>query len=103
IRLKAVLATIGVLVVAACGASPGPQPSATPLSTIELKYRLLAQLGPLDYCDPDSYPLARDVTPAYVAARLTDIAARDPQTYQAILVHHHLTPPLNQQQEQQVY
>ena len=102
-RLGALLPTIGVLFVAACGASPGAQPSALPLSSIELKYRLLAQLGPLDYCDPDSYPLARVVTPTYVTARLTDIAAHDPQTYQAIVAHHHLTPPLNPQQELQVY
>lgn len=102
-RLRALLPTLGLVFVAACGGSQGAQPSPTPLSTTELKYRLLAQLGPLEYCDPDSYPLARQVTPAYVTARLSDIAARDPQTYQAILAHYHLSPPLNQQQELQVY
>jgi hypothetical protein len=107
-RRNALLATLGLLFIAACGGSPAAHtpatsPSPTALSTIELKYAVIAQLGPLEYCDPDLYPLGREVTPAYITARLSDIAARDPQTYQAILAHDHLTPPLTQQQEQQVY
>ncbi len=102
-RRSGLLATLGMLVIAACGGSPAAHPSPTPLSTIELKYALIAKLGPLEYCDPDLYPLGREVTPAYITARLTDIAARDPQTYQAILAHGHLSLPLTQQQEQQVY
>jgi hypothetical protein len=102
-RLRALLPTLGVLFIAACAGSPSAHTSPTPLSTIELKYKLVAQLGPLEYCDPDAYPLARQVTPAYVTARLSDIAVRDRQTYQAILAHYHFNPPLTQQQEQQVY
>lgn len=102
-RRSVLLATLGMLFIAACAGSPTAHPSPTPLSTIELKYTLMAQLGPLEYCDPDFYPLAREVTPAYTTARLADIAARDPQTYQAILAHYHLSPPLTQQEEQQVY
>jgi hypothetical protein len=31
----------------------------TPLSPPQLEYRLIAQYGPLFFCDPDFYPLAR--------------------------------------------
>lgn len=70
---------------------------------VELKYRLMGQLGRLQYCDPDTYPLARPVTAAYVHGRISDIAAAEPQTYAAILGHYHLSPPLTGQQELQVY
>jgi hypothetical protein len=99
----ALLPAVCMLFLAACGGSSAAHPSPTPLSAIELKYRLVAQLGPLEYCDPDAYPLARDVTPSYISGRLSDIASRDPQTYQAILAHYHLTPPLTQQEERDVY
>lgn len=102
-RLRSLLPTVGVLLIAACGGSSGGHISPTPLSTIELKYRLITQLGPLQYCDPDAYPVGRPLTPDYVTARLSDIATHDPQTYAAILGHYHLSPPLTQPQELQVY
>jgi hypothetical protein len=107
-RLAALLPAVAVLLIAGCGGRanggpPSPTPTPTPLSTIDLQYKLLAQFGPLQYCDPDSYPVGRPVTPAYVHTRLSQIAAQDPQTYQAILGHYQLTPPLTQQQEAQVY
>lgn len=100
--LTAQLPTIAVLLLAACGGSAAHS-SPPPLAAIELKYTMLAKLGPLEYCDPDAYPLARQLTPAYITARLSDIAKQDPQTYQAILAHYHLTPTLTQPQEVQVY
>ena len=102
-RWTALLPAVLVLSVAGCGGSHGARTAGTPLPPVELKYRLIAQLGPLWYCDPDSYPVGRQVTPAYISTRLSEIAAVDPQIYQAILAHYHLTPPLTQQQEQQVY
>jgi hypothetical protein len=98
------LALLGaVVMLAACGGSSVNHGSSTPLSVIELKYRLIAQLGPLQYCDSDSYPLARPVTAGYISTRLSEISKNDPQNYEAILSHYHLTPPLTEAQEAQVY
>ena len=87
------------LLIAGCGAAPAstgatPTPSGSPLSRVELKYRLLAQVGPIAYCDPDSYPLGRMVTAAYVAQRLASIQTTDGQTYQDLLTHYKLTGTL---------
>ena len=38
--------------------SPTPTPEGELLSEVEAKYALLAELGDLWYCDPDSYPIA---------------------------------------------
>src|SRR5919108_2514040 len=102
-RLSVLFALLCALVVSGCAASGGGGPSPTPLSQVELKYRLMSQFGPLQYCDPDSYPIGRPVTPAYITGRLSQIAASDASTYQAILSHYRMTPPLTQSQEAQVY
>jgi hypothetical protein len=96
------------LLIAGCGAAPAstgatPTPSGSPLSRVELKYRLLAQVGPIAYCDPDSYPLGRMVTAAYVAQRLASIQTTDGQTYQDLLTHYKLTGTLTAAQQQAVY
>jgi hypothetical protein len=96
------------LLVAGCGLAPAsmgpsPTPSGAPLSQIELKYRLLAQVGAIAYCDPDSYPLGRLVTDTYVAQRLASIQATDGPPYQAILRHYSLTGTLTAAQQQMVY
>ena len=101
--LRAALAAFTVLLIAGCSATTGGAPSPTALSAIELKYRLLAKVGPIDYCDPDSYPLARPVTASYVAVRLSEIAKTDPQTYQAILAHYRIKPPPTEQEQARVY
>ena len=96
------------LLIAGCGAIPAsagstPTPSGSPFSQVELKYRLLAQVGPIAYCDPDSYPLGRLVTDAYVTQRLASIQAADGQTYQEILTHYKLAGTLTAAQQLQVY
>jgi len=96
------------LLFAGCGVAPAitgpsPTPSGAPLSQIEIKYRLLAQVGAIAYCDPDSYPLGRPVTDTYVAQRLASIQATDEPTYQAILSHYSLTGTLTAAQQQMVY
>ena len=53
-----------VAVVASCGAPqatrpPSPTPGGVPLTGAELRFELVDQLGPLWYCDPDFYPIAR--------------------------------------------
>jgi hypothetical protein len=103
---RIVLAAVALLI-AGCGApastGSSPTPSGSPLSQVELKYRLLAQVGPIAYCDPDSYPLGRLVTDTYVAQRLANIQATDGPTYQAILRHYSLTGTLTATQQQMVY
>jgi hypothetical protein len=97
------------LLVAGCGASvasspsPSPSPSGSPLSQVELKYRVLAQVGPIAYCDPDSYPVGRMVTADYVQQRLASIQSSDGQTYLDILSHYQLTGTLTAAQQLMVY
>ncbi|HLA15778.1 MAG TPA: Hint domain-containing protein [Candidatus Limnocylindrales bacterium] len=64
-----VAALIAVALAAGCGAAASPEPSASSapsvspgpaLSPIDLKAALVDALGPLWYCDPDSYPVGRD-------------------------------------------
>ena len=86
-----------------CGAFHGGSATHKQLSVVELKYRLLAQVGPIGYCDPDAYPIARVQGPAYVQSRLADIKSREPQTYAGILNHYGYHDPLNQSQQAQVY
>jgi hypothetical protein len=94
--------------IAACG-GPSPAPSAEPtarrtFSEPELKYVLLDQVGPISYCDPDVWPLAREVPDSEVAARVADLRAADPSTYSVIV--HRLgvgRGPLSPQAERSVY
>jgi hypothetical protein len=60
------------------------------LGQADLKLRLLEAFGPLLYCDPDYYPVARADEQALAIARFAQIQA-DTATYQAILIHEHLT------------
>jgi hypothetical protein len=99
-RSVAAVLAAGVLSLAACGGVPT---TGSPLTPVQLKYRLLEQVGPIDYCDRDQYPLAREVTPDYVDQQLAYIRAHDPQTYQAILNHYQLGAPTTDQQKLQVY
>ena len=62
---SSLVAIVIVVVAASCGASgtPAPSPSAAPgrpLTTTELRYRLIDQFGTPAFCDPDSYPIGRD-------------------------------------------
>ena len=100
VRLVAAVLAAGALNLAACGGVPA---SGSLLTPVQLKYRLLEQVGPIAYCDRDQYPLAREVTPDYVDQQLAYIRAHDPQTYQAILDHYHLSAPATDQQKLEVY
>jgi hypothetical protein len=98
--MKAILTILAACFLAACGAAPS---TSTPLSSVELKYRLMDQFGPPAYCDRDQYPVGRPVTPDYVDQQFASIRTSDPQTYQAILKHYHWSEPINDQQKLQVY
>lgn len=65
-------------------ASPSPAPSG--LAQAQLKYRIVDRFGPLAFCDPDYYPVARADEGALAHERLPDIE-KDAPTFGAILVH----------------
>ncbi|HEX6489361.1 MAG TPA: hypothetical protein VF137_10905 [Candidatus Dormibacteraeota bacterium] len=113
-RLATTLGLIAVTLLAACGphppagglaasASPSASPSALATGLPALKYDLIARFGPPAFCDPDSYPIAHDVTPAEVHQRLLSVQATDAATYQAILAHHQFGGALTAAQELVVY
>src|SRR6187402_3991253 len=81
VRLLAV-----VLVVAACtsgqSSSPTPTPG-PPLTTDELKIRLIGEFGPLWYCDPDFWPIAREDEAVLAKERFGEVQA-DAEAFAAI-------------------
>ncbi len=77
-----------VLLLAACGGAPvATSPSPTlgpgPLSTPELKYRVMDAGGRISFCDPDFYPIARADESALAKAKIAEIQI-DADTYAAI-------------------
>jgi hypothetical protein len=66
---------------------PAPLPSPAPtLPLAELKIRLVEQLGPLWYCDPDVYPIARDDEADLAKQRFGEVQA-DRDAFAAITTH----------------
>jgi hypothetical protein len=98
IRL-ALLVLTGVLVLAACdpigqpapSPTPSPTPRGEPLTAPQLRYKLLDELGPLWYCDPDEYPVPRGDEDQMALERFPEIQ-RDTETFKAILAHLSLDP-----------
>lgn len=96
----------------ACGPVPvatnaTPSPLVTPISKLsptELKYRLLAEFGPVFYCDPDLYPVARQLTDKEFAQRFAAIQS-NAEEFQAILRHNNLegVTPLSDDQKRLIY
>lgn len=67
------------------GATATPVPGGT-LASAELKYLLADALGPLWYCDPDAYPVARDDEGELATQRFDEIRG-DGATFTAIIDH----------------
>jgi hypothetical protein len=77
------------------GSGPGaiqstPTPGA-PLTTSQLKVRLIEQLGPLWYCDPDFYPISRANENDLARQRFGEVQA-DKEAFAAIAAHLGATP-----------
>jgi hypothetical protein len=66
--------------------SPSPGPGVAPLSEVEAKYALLAELGDLWYCDPDSYPVAVEDEQTSAVQNWPQVTA-DQRLLAAILEH----------------
>ena len=87
--MKSLLAAVAILVGVACGAAIPGQVGA-PLSTPELKFRVIDQVGSPVYCDPDYYPVARQGgEEANAIANYPQIRA-EADLYSAIVAHEHL-------------
>jgi hypothetical protein len=66
-------------------------PSDTPLSLPELKSILLDEVGPIFYCDPDYYPVARGDEAELARKRFPELAA-DPMEFPVLLQRLGLEP-----------
>ena len=66
--------------------SPTPSPAPGGLTQAQLRYRLVDRFGPLAFCDPDYYPLARGDEQALAHERLP-LIQQDAPTFSAILSH----------------
>src|SRR5438105_11579854 len=75
------------LALAACGGglvASSPTPAPSPLTTAELKYRVMDAGGRIEFCDPDLYPIARvGGEEENAKAKLPEIQ-KDADTYAAI-------------------
>jgi hypothetical protein len=107
--MRVVCALALLLAVTACtgAATVAPSPSPTPggvLAEAKLKYRILDRFGPLAFCDPDYYPVARADEQALAGQRLPEIQ-KDPATFGAILVHLGIAtnPPYTPDQQLAIY
>ena len=66
--------------------SSSPSPGGEPLTEVEAKYALLAELGNLWYCDPDFYPIAFEDEQAAALRNWAEVTA-DASDLEAILQH----------------
>ena len=98
---------IGTNVTETLPPNPTPSPSATPspapggLTQAQLKYRIVAQFGPLLFCDPDYYPVARADEQALAHERLPEIQ-KDAPTFSALLAHLGFTPAASYTKDQEL-
>jgi hypothetical protein len=89
--MKRVVASLVTLVaVVACGAVPTTGGGGGNLTVSQLKFKVLDQVGPVAYCDPDFYPIARDGGEQASALAMFDKIRADAEVYNAILEHEHL-------------
>jgi Hint domain-containing protein len=90
IRPALTIAMLVAIVAAGCagsGAATSPSPtSGAPLTTAELRYRLIDTLGPLWFCDPDFYPITVQDEAKRSVERFGEIQS-DREAFAAILAH----------------
>ena len=89
-RLTLIASVLLVILVAACvSGGPAPSPSPTPgapLTTAELRYRLMETFGPVWYCDPDFYPIAVADEATRAIERFGEVEA-DREAFEVVLTH----------------
>jgi hypothetical protein len=83
--------TVFVVVLAvACGSTTVP--AGAPLTTDQLKFRVIDAAGPPAFCDPDFYPVARAGGEQSSANAQYSTIRADAELYDAIVEHEHLPP-----------
>jgi len=81
------LLLLPILVACATGGTATPPPTpGPPLTQAELRYRLIDELGPLWFCDPDFYPIPRDDEASLALERFPEVEA-DREAFATILAH----------------
>ena len=88
--LLVLLATLAVWCTNAGAGGSTPTPGA-PLNVSQLKVRLIEQLGPLWYCDPDFYPISRASENDLARQRFGEVQA-DKEAFAAIAARVGATP-----------
>jgi hypothetical protein len=81
-----------VLACAACGTvTPAPAPAVgTPLTSSQLKFKVMDSVGKPVYCDRDFYPIARQGGEQANAITQYPVIKADNETYAAIVAHENL-------------
>ena len=86
--MRSALLAITLLAAIACGSATAP-PGPT-LTVYQLKFRVIDQVGPPAYCDPDFYPLPRAGGEEAKAISMYQQIRDNADLYAAILEHEHL-------------
>ena len=81
-----------VLVIAACGAITPAPVAGSPLTSSQLKFKVMDAAGKPVYCDPDFYPIARDGGEQANAISQYPAIKADAEAYSAIVAHEGLPP-----------
>ncbi len=76
-----------VLVCAACGAITPAPVAGSPLTSSQLKFKVMDAAGKPAYCDPDFYPIAREGGEQANAIAQYPAIKADTETYAAIVAH----------------
>src|SRR5579859_5006428 len=76
-----------VVVCAACGAITPAPVAGSPLTTSQLKFRVMDAAGKPAYCDPDFYPIAREGGEQANAITRYPAIKADAEAYGAIAAH----------------
>ena len=100
--MKRALTAFVALLAIACG-SAAPAPVGAPLTITQLKFAVLDSVGLPVYCDPDSYPIARQGgEQASAIAKYPQIQA-DTELYSTILAHEKLSETVNDPEKLVIY
>lgn len=87
---RAILVSVVVAVIAGCGSaasgSPSPSAGGSALTETAAKEALLVRFGPLVYCDPDYYPVARGDEAGAAAEHVAEMRA-DAAAWAVISAH----------------
>lgn len=98
--MKLAVTIVVVILAVACGSTT---PGGTPLNVDQLKFKVMDEVGPPAFCDPDFYPIARAGGEQASAESTYPQIRADSQLYAAIVAHENLpAPPAGLDDEQKL-